>query len=102
EATGRPVPDTNTKDDWAQDDDPVGTATPITGDRENDDINGKKLLRPGWALTSPGFEDMFFTKTYTDSNVTTKFLVDPDNGFDATRNLILGATQSITIETYEW
>ena len=45
---------------------------------------------------------MFFTKQFTDTNVTTKFLVDPDNGFDSIRNLLLGATQSITIETYEW
>ena len=81
ETTGLPVPDTNTKDDWAQDDDPAGIGTPIPGDRSNDDISGKKLLRPGWALTNPAYQDMFFTKQFTDTNVTTKFLVDPDNGF---------------------
>src|SRR5205085_247286 len=100
QSTGQPVSDTNTKDDWAQDDDPTGS-TPTPG-REFDDVNGKKLLRPGWALTDPRYEDMFFTKNYTDTNVTTKFLLDPDNGFDQIHQLLLSATQYITIETYEW
>jgi phosphatidylserine/phosphatidylglycerophosphate/cardiolipin synthase-like enzyme len=100
QASGMPVPDTNTKDDWAQDDDPTGT-TPTPG-REYDDVNSKRLLRPGWALTDPRYEDMFSTKIYTDANVTTKFLVDPDNSFDAIRGMILQASQTITIETYEW
>jgi hypothetical protein len=104
EYTGAPVPDTNTKDDWAQDDDPAGTptVTPVPDNRSNDDINGKKILHPGWALTNPAYEDMFFTKSFTDTNVTTQFLVDPDNGYDPIHNLIVNATQAITIETYEW
>jgi hypothetical protein len=104
EYSGAPVPDTNTKDDWAQDDDPAGTptVTPVPDSRSNDDINGKKILHPGWALTNPAFEDMFFTKSFTDSNVTTQFLVDPDNGYVPIHNLIVNATQAITIETYEW
>lgn len=93
ELTARPVPDTNSGNDWAQD---------RNNDSYNDNIDGKKLLRPAWALTDPANEDMFFTKVYTDSNVTTKFLVAPDNTFDAVDNAIISATQSITIETYEW
>ncbi|MGI8586392.1 MAG: S-layer homology domain-containing protein [Chloroflexia bacterium] len=100
QATERPVTDTDTKDDWAQDNDPAG-GTPTPG-RENDDINGKKLLRPGWALTDPANEDMFFTKVYTEANVTTEFMVAPDNTFDPVHNLLIQATQSISIETYEW
>lgn len=100
QTSGRPVADTNTKDDWAQDDDPSG-ASPTPG-REYDDVTAKKLLRPGWALTTNDNEDLYFTKLYTETNVTTKFLVDPDNSFDAIRNMILTATQSIQIETYEW
>ncbi len=88
EATGLPVADTDTLSDWANN----------TGDN----IDGKKILRPGWALTDPSAEDMFFTKTYTETGVTTKFLVAPDNIYDAIHNLILSATTSITIETYEW
>ncbi|MFL5732502.1 MAG: lamin tail domain-containing protein [Chloroflexia bacterium] len=100
QVTAAPVPDTNTQDDWAQDNDPTGSS-PTPG-REYDDINGKKLLKPGWPLTDPALEDMFFTKKYTDTNVTTKFLVGPDNEFGAVRDTILNASQTITIETYEW
>src|SRR5439155_1524774 len=69
--TGPHVPDTNTKDDWMQDDDPIGTATPPPNDRENDDISAKKLLRPGWAITNPDYEDIFATKKFNDTNGTT-------------------------------
>ncbi|HKP51476.1 MAG TPA: lamin tail domain-containing protein [Chloroflexia bacterium] len=102
EVTGRPFLDTNTNDDWAQDNDPTGSGTPTPGGREYDDINGKKTLRPGWPITDPSLEDMFFTKTYTETNVTTKFLVAPDNTYDAVVGLIRSAQTSLTIETYEW
>ncbi len=102
ELTGRPFLDTNTNDDWAQDNDPTGSGTPTPGAREYDDINGKKTLRPGWPITDPALEDMFFTKTYTETNVTTKFLVAPDNTYDAVVELIRSAQTSLTIETYEW
>jgi phosphatidylserine/phosphatidylglycerophosphate/cardiolipin synthase-like enzyme len=88
EATGLPVADTDTANDWAN--------------YTNDSVDGKKLLRPGWALTDPSAEDMFFTKTYTDTNVTTKFLVAPDNIYDPVRSLIVSATTVISIEAYEW
>lgn len=100
EASAQPVPDTDTRDDWAQDADPSGS--PPTPGRENDDINGRKILRPGWALTDPANEDMFFTKSFTETGVTTKFLVAPDNIYDPVRSLILSATTAISIETYEW
>lgn len=100
ETTAQPVPDTDTKDDWAQDADASGN--PPTPGRENDDINGRKILRPGWALTDPANEDMFSTKIYTETGVTTKFLVAPDNIYDPVRSLVLSATTAISIETYEW
>ena len=100
QVTNLPVPDTNTKDDWAQDDDPTGS-TPTPG-REFDDLTAKRLLRPGWALTDPRNEDMAFTKSFTDTNVTTIFTMDPDNGFVPLHDLLVSETQAITIETYEW
>ena len=100
--TGRPYADTNTDNDWAEDNDPSGAITPVPNDREFDDVSGKKFVRPAWALTDPAFEDMFFTKKYTETNVTTKFLVDPDNGYEPVHQMIVSATTSITIETYEF
>jgi predicted extracellular nuclease/phosphatidylserine/phosphatidylglycerophosphate/cardiolipin synthase-like enzyme len=100
--TGRPYADTNTDNDWAEDNDPSGAVTPVPNDREFDDVSGKKFVRPAWALTDPAFEDMFFTKKYTETNVTTKFLVNPDNGYEPIHQMIVSATTSITIETYEF
>jgi predicted extracellular nuclease/phosphatidylserine/phosphatidylglycerophosphate/cardiolipin synthase-like enzyme len=100
--TGRPYADTNTDNDWAEDNDPSGAITPVPNDREFDDVSGKKFVRPAWALTDPAFEDMFFTKKYTETNVTTKFLVNPDNGYEPIHQMIVSATTSITIETYEF
>ncbi len=102
EVSGLPVADTDTKDDWAQDDDPAGTSTPVPGDRENDDVSGKKLLHPGWPLTDPDAAALSLPQIYTETNVTTEFLVEPDNGYLPIHNLLISATQAITIETYEW
>ncbi|MFL5734182.1 MAG: phospholipase D-like domain-containing protein, partial [Chloroflexia bacterium] len=93
ETTGLPVPDTNTSNDWAED---PNNSTPC------DNIDCFKVLKPGWALTDPAYEDMFYTKRFTETNVTSKFLVAPDNTFDAIHGLIMSATTSISVEGYDW
>jgi cardiolipin synthase len=72
--TGRPVPDTDTASDWAQ-------AT-------DDNINGKKVMYPGWDL-----ERYFQTAVVT-------YLIAPDNIFANVRQVISSATTSIRYEGY--
>jgi len=80
QSTGLPVPDTDTVADWAQ-------AT-------DDDINGKKVMYPGWDL-----DRYFFTARFTET-ATITYTVAPDNIFDAVLSHINKATSSIYYEGY--
>jgi len=80
QTTGRPVPDTNTVADWAQD--------------PNDPINGRKVMYPGWNL-----DEYFQTTTVTETaNLT--ILVTPDNAYEPIKKQIESAKHSIYIEVY--
>jgi phosphatidylserine/phosphatidylglycerophosphate/cardiolipin synthase-like enzyme len=80
QATGQPVPDTDTAADWAQ-------AT-------DDDINGKKVQYPGWDL-----ERYFQTAKFTQT-ATITYLIAPDNIFVNVRSAISAAQTSIRYEGY--
>jgi len=80
QATGKPVADTDTVADWAQ-------AT-------DDDINGKKVMYPGWDL-----DRYFFTATFTET-ATITYAVAPDNIYETVLAEIQGATTSIYYEGY--
>ncbi|HZQ10044.1 MAG TPA: phospholipase D-like domain-containing protein [Anaerolineae bacterium] len=82
EADGKPVPDTNTRADWAQD--------------PNDPQLGKRVLYPGWRL------DEFFQTTKTLENATIKFCVAPDHLYNCVRDEINAATKSIAVEIYSF
>ena len=73
------MPDANTKDNSAQDDDRAGTATPGPTTRFDPFINGKKDTHRYGELTNPRFEGHLLHQRYTDTNVNYKFLVDPDH-----------------------
>jgi hypothetical protein len=75
QATGLPVPDTDTASDWAQD--------------PNDDINGKKVQYPGWDL-----ERYFFTETFTETT-SLIYAIAPDHIYAAVVSEIERATTSI-------
>jgi uncharacterized protein YkwD len=78
--TGKAVPDTNTASDWAQ--------------ALDDNINGKKVLRPGWDL-----DRYFQTAKFTQTAVIT-YLIAPDNIFVNVRQAISLAQTSIRYEGY--
>ncbi len=78
--TGRPVPDTDTFHDWAQ--------------AIDDDVNGRKVLRPGWDL-----DRYFQTAKFTQTAVVT-YLIAPDNIFANVRQAISAAQTSIRYEGY--
>jgi phosphatidylserine/phosphatidylglycerophosphate/cardiolipin synthase-like enzyme len=80
QATGQPVPDTDTAGDWAQ-------AT-------DDDINGKKVQYPGWDV------ERFFQTARFSQTATITILVAPDNIFLNVRQAISSATTSIRYEGY--
>ena len=80
ETTGLPMSDTNTATDWAQSTD--------------DNINGKKVMYPGWDL-----EHFFFPFKAT-SNAHLTYVVAPDNVFTAYVSEINKATSYIYIEGY--
>lgn len=80
QATGRPVPDTNTVADWAQ-----GT---------DDVINGRKTMYPGWDL-----DTFFMTAQVTETAVLT-VAIAPDNAYQAIIAEINQATTSLDIETH--
>ena len=80
QATGLPIPDTDTAADWAQ-------AT-------DDNINGKKVQYPGWDL-----ERYFFPETFTDT-ATITYAVAPDNIYEAVLAEVSQATTSIYYEGY--
>ncbi|MBN1812554.1 MAG: lamin tail domain-containing protein, partial [Anaerolineae bacterium] len=78
--TGLPVPDTDTAADWAQ-------AT-------EDNINGKKVMYPGWDL-----ERYFFTETFTET-ATLTYAVAPDHIYETVLAEINQAATSIYYEGY--
>ncbi len=80
ESTGLPVADTDTLADWAQ--------------AKDDDVLGKKVQYPGWDL-----EHFFFTLKTT-QNASLKYVVAPDNVFDAYLAEINAAASYIYIEGY--
>ena len=80
QATGLPVPDTNTYHDWAQ--------------TTDDPVNGKKVLRPGW-----DFDRYFQTAKFTQTAVIT-YLIAPDNIFENVRSAISQAQTSLRYEGY--
>ncbi|MBN1660996.1 MAG: lamin tail domain-containing protein, partial [Anaerolineae bacterium] len=80
QSTGLPVPDTDTAADWAQ-------AT-------DDDINGKKVMYPGWDL-----DRYFFTRTFTEASTIT-YAVAPDNIYETVVAEIGQATTSLYYEGY--
>jgi hypothetical protein len=78
--TGLPVPDTNTRADWAQDPDDL--------------INGRKAQYPGWDL------ERFFIPRVTTESATVEAFLAPNNAFAAMAALLEGATSSIRFEGY--
>ena len=80
QATGWPVPDTDTVADWAQD--------------PNDPINGRKVMYPGWNL------DEYFQTTKVTETANLTILVTPDNAYEPIREQIESAKHSIHIEAY--
>ena len=80
QTTGRPVPDTDTVADWAQD--------------PNDPINGRKVMYPGWNL------DEYFQTTKVTETANLTILVAPDNACEPIREQIESAKHSIDIEVY--
>ncbi|MCP4424147.1 MAG: hypothetical protein GY803_06625 [Chloroflexi bacterium] len=78
QATGLPVPDTDTAADWAQ----------ATGDA----INGRKPRYPGWDL-----DEFFFTTRVTETAVLT-VAIAPDNAYEAIVDEINRAATSLNIE----
>lgn len=80
EATGLPVPDTNTAADWAQD--------------PYDPIGGKRVQYPGWDL-----EAFFSTVQVTTTGVLT-IAVAPDNAYEAVLAQINAATTRLDMVSY--
>jgi cardiolipin synthase len=80
QVTGLPVPDTDTVADWAQ-------AT-------DDNINGKKVMYPGWDL-----DRYFFTDLFTETT-TIAYAVAPDNIYETVLAEINQATTGIYYEGY--
>ena len=70
--TGLPVPDTDTRADWAQDPDDL--------------INGRKAQYPGWEL------DRFFLPRIVTEPAALEVFLAPDNSFAAIKTLLEGAT----------
>lgn len=80
QATGRPVADTDTRADWAQD--------------PEDAIDGRKARYAGWDL-----ERFFLARPVTEA-ATLSVLVSPDNAFDGLEALLQGVQHSIRFEGY--
>ncbi len=79
-ADAMPVPDTDTRADWAQD--------------TSDNVLGKKVRYAGWDL------DQFFDTTTSNANATVKYCVAPDHLYDCVRSEIVNATATISMEIY--
>ncbi len=82
EATGWPVPDTDTAADWAQDPD--------------DPYHGRKVRYPGWDL-----ESLFFPAEITSSHALT-LAVAPDASLEVVSRTLRSARESILIEGYSF
>ncbi len=80
QATGLPVPDTDTRADWAQD--------------PADVIDGRRVQYPGWDL------DRFFFGPPVTEAATLQVIVAPDHAFDAMAALLQAAQARIQIEVY--
>jgi len=80
QATGRPVADTDTRADWAQD--------------PADPINGRRAQYPGWSL------ERFFRPQVVTETAGLQVIVAPDHSYAALRPLLEAAQQSIRFEGY--
>jgi cardiolipin synthase len=80
QASGLPVPDSNTRADWASDPDDV--------------LNGRKVQYAGWDL-----ERFFVPRSHTEV-AHLQILVSPDHAFPALKLLLEGAEHSIRLEGY--
>jgi uncharacterized repeat protein (TIGR01451 family) len=80
QASGRPIPDTDTAADWAQD--------------PGDPVAGRRVLYPGWDL-----DRFFFTAQVTETAVLT-VAVAPDHLFESVASLLAGARERIQIASY--
>lgn len=79
QATGLPVPDTDSAADWAQ--------------STWDVLNGRKIQYAGWEI-----DRFFFPYVVTETAVIT-LSIAPDNSYDTLVNFIASAQQTITIES---
>ena len=79
QATGRPVPDTNSAADWSS--------------WADDVINGRKVRYPGWDL-----EQFFFTRQITETGVIT-IAIAPDNAYETVVAALDRTQHTIQIET---
>ncbi len=80
QATGLPVPDTDTAADWAQD--------------PADPIDGRRVQYPGWDL------DRFFLPLHVVEHAHLSVMVAPDHLFDALKAAFEAAQERIEIEAY--
>jgi phosphatidylserine/phosphatidylglycerophosphate/cardiolipin synthase-like enzyme len=80
QATGLPVPDTDTRADWAQD--------------PADLVDGRRTQYPGWSL------ERFFQPQIVTEPASLQVIVAPDHSYDALRELLEAAQQSIRFEGY--
>ncbi len=80
QASGLPVPDTDTRADWAQD--------------PADVIDGRRVQRPGWDLAR------FFLSPPVTETANLQAIIAPDHAFDALAGLLQAAQARIQIEVY--
>jgi hypothetical protein len=80
QATGRPMPDSDTRADWAQD--------------PTDFVDGRRTQLPGWSLAR------FFPPQIVTEPASLQVIVAPDNSYAALRALLESAQQSIQFEGY--
>lgn len=80
EATGVPLPDTNTAADWAQ--------------SLVDPISARQVFYPGWG------GDRLANPAQAQETATTQFLLAPDNAYEAIRAALAGAQTEIRIAAY--
>ena len=80
EATGLPVPDTDTAADWAQD--------------PEDPVDGRKLRYPGWDL------ETFFFPAVATSTAPVTLAVAPEGSLSLVSQTLASARESILIEAY--
>jgi phosphatidylserine/phosphatidylglycerophosphate/cardiolipin synthase-like enzyme len=80
QTSGLPVPDTDTRADWASDPDDV--------------VNGRKVQYAGWDL-----DRFFLPRTYIET-AHLQILVSPDHAFNILKPLLEGTEHSIRLEGY--